>query len=109
MQASRGRVAIAATEAVPLHPVRRKWFWCFLFAALIFLAPHSLAQEQVLVEAGSSMKYLANIADPGINGEEWTTESFNDDDWDDEYDDQHFGESKCFKSFSKILHGFLIR
>ena len=68
MRASCGRVAISTTEAVLLHPVGRSWFWCFLFAALIFLAPHSLA-EQVLVEAGTSMRYQAKTEDPNKVGE----------------------------------------
>ena len=76
MRASRGRVAVLATNSAFLHPVSRNWFSCFLFAALILLAPHAIAQEQILLEAGATMSYLDNSVDPGLVGLEWTTDSF---------------------------------
>ena len=48
---------------------------------LCLLALPSAAQETVLVEAGSSITYLANSSDPGI-GMSWTAESFPDGSWD---------------------------
>jgi hypothetical protein len=47
---------------------------CLLLTLLLWL-PCSLAAPQVLVEAGSANKYLANSSDPGI-GIGWTAESY---------------------------------
>ena len=46
---------------------------------LLVVAP-AVAQETVLVEFGSSMRYLENQADPGI-GMTWIEEAFDDSTW----------------------------
>lgn len=43
---------------------------------------NSAQTEVVLVEAGASMRYLANQADPGLVGLEWTDPDFDDASWD---------------------------
>ena len=53
------------------------------FLCLVVLlagAPDTFAQEQVLVEAGSPMSYLANSSDPDV-GLDWTTDGFDDTEW----------------------------
>ncbi len=52
---------------------------CAALAAML-LAGHALAADQVLVEFGSSTRYLANVSNPGI-GMSWTAEGFVDSSW----------------------------
>lgn len=51
-----------------------------LLLALLFWPLCTLAAPQVLVEAGSANKYLANSSDPGL-GITWTAEGFTDSGW----------------------------
>jgi len=51
-------------------------------ACVLLLWPFSTASAvEVLVEFGSTNKYLVNTSDPGINGEDWTEEVYDETGW----------------------------
>ena len=74
-----------ATTLAKIRPVRGPGALlgcaCVLAAFWVAAAPVS-AQEQALVEFGSSLRYLANASDPGI-GMDWTDPAFDDGAWSD--------------------------
>ncbi|MCP3994626.1 MAG: hypothetical protein GY722_06105, partial [bacterium] len=51
-----------------------------ILLALVFFVAPVVAQEQVLVESGSTMRYLANATDPAL-GMTWTAPLFDDSTW----------------------------
>ena len=53
---------------------------CSLLVAAVAGLPCAAEAQQVLVEEGSPMVWLANVAAPGL-GEAWTAEGFDDSVW----------------------------
>ena len=60
--------------------------WVVTLLVLVLLAgpsqPLFAQQDEIITQAGSGMRYLANLADPGF-GPGWVTEDFDDSSWTD--------------------------